>query len=52
MTTNETMIEVNRLLAEFDHDWPDTRADIEETIRKAAADELRAMAERIEGGYR
>lgn len=48
MTTGETMAEVDRLLAKFDHDWPDTRADIEKTIRRAAADELRAMAERIE----
>ncbi len=48
MTTNETMTEVNRLLAEFDHDWPDTRADIEKAIRRAAADELRATAARIE----
>ena len=50
MTTGETMTEVDRLLAEFDHDWPDTRAHIEKTIRRAAAAALRAMAERIEGG--
>lgn len=48
MTTNETMTTVDRLLEEFDHDWPDAQSDIENAIRKAAADELRAMATRIE----
>lgn len=48
MTTNETMAEVDRLLAKFDADLPEARAHIENAIRKAAADELRAMATRIE----
>lgn len=49
MTTNETMAEVNRLLAEFDHDWPEAEAYIRGVIRRAAAASLRAMAARIEG---
>lgn len=49
MSETEGMTEVDRLLAKFDHDWPDTRADIQKTIRRATADALRAMAERIEG---
>ncbi len=49
MTTNETMTTVDRLLEEFDRDWPDTQSGIENAIRRAAGDALRAMAARIEG---